>query len=125
MASKKRIDANRRNAKKSTGPKTPQGKATSARNAIKHGLLSQLPVLPEEDGAQFEEMRLNLYSDLRPESQLETLIVNRLASVQWRLARVPVLEAELFEQLRYDALEQQALPVRPASGAHGWIGFVS
>jgi len=48
MASKKKIAANRRNAKKSTGPKTPEGKAVSAQNATRHGLLSRRAVLPDE-----------------------------------------------------------------------------
>ncbi|HEX9841636.1 MAG TPA: hypothetical protein VGC20_02755 [bacterium] len=46
MASKKQIAANRRNAKKSTGPRPPEGKAASAQNAVKHGLLSRTPLLP-------------------------------------------------------------------------------
>jgi hypothetical protein len=104
MATKKQIAANRRNARKSTGPKTPAGKARSAQNATKHGLLSRWPVLPEEDGAAFERLRENLYCELLPLSQLERLLVTRLAAVQWRLARVPQLEAELFERLRRDAV---------------------
>jgi hypothetical protein len=104
MASKKQIAANRRNAKKSTGPKTAEGKAVSARNATKHGLLSRLPVLPEEDGEAFERLRENLFCELIPVTQLEKLMVARLAALQWRLARVPQLEAELLERLRTDVL---------------------
>jgi hypothetical protein len=104
MATRKQTAANRRNAKKSTGPKTPEGKARSARNAVKHGLLSRRPVLPEEDGEQFEELRTNLFAELWPETALEKLLVHRLAGVQWRLARIPTLEAELFERFRVDPL---------------------
>ena len=104
MATRKQIAANRRNAKKSTGPKSPEGKARSAQNALRHGLLSRTPVLPDEDGAQYETLRVELYLELRPLTELEKLIVNRIAAVQWRLARIPGLEAELFERLRYDAL---------------------
>jgi hypothetical protein len=103
MASKKKIAANRRNAKKSTGPKTPEGKAVSAQNATRHGLLSRQAVLPDEDAAAFESMRLELLEELWPETRLEHLLVNRLAAVQWRLARIPALEAELFALLRVDA----------------------
>jgi hypothetical protein len=100
MATKKQIEANRRNAKKSTGPKTPEGKAKSAQNALKHGLLASCPVLPEEDPMAYELLRANLHKELCPEGQLETLLVNRIAATQWRLARVPGLEAALFERLR-------------------------
>jgi hypothetical protein len=100
MATKKQIEANRRNAKKSTGPKTPEGKAKSAQNALKHGLLASCPVLPEEDSMAYELLRANLHKELCPEGQLETLLVNRIAAAQWRLARVPGLEAALFERLR-------------------------
>ena len=103
MATEKQIDANRRNAEKSTGPRTDEGKARSARNATRHGLLSQQVVLSDEDFALFGELRRNVQEDLRPGSQLEMLIVNRIVAQQWRLARIPILEAELFERLRYDA----------------------
>jgi hypothetical protein len=109
MASRKQIAANRRNAKQSTGPRTAEGKARSAQNATKHGLTSRQVVLADEDAAQFEELRRNLQEDLAPESQLETLLVNRIAAQQWRLARVPAIEAELLEALRGD----------PASGPRG------
>jgi hypothetical protein len=100
MATDKQIEANRRNAKKSTGPKSPEGKAKSARNALKHGLTSRQVVLEDESAEEFLELRRNLQEDLAPGSQVEMLIVNRLAAVQWRLARVPALEAELFARLR-------------------------
>ncbi|HKI99698.1 MAG TPA: hypothetical protein VKB51_14585, partial [bacterium] len=77
MATDKQIEANRRNAKKSTGPRTEEGKAKAARNATKHGLTSRRMVLADEDGAEFEQLRRNLHRELCPETQLETLIVNR------------------------------------------------
>jgi len=104
MASKKQISANRRNAKKSTGPSTPEGKAASAQNATKHGLLARRALLSDEDPAAYEALRLDLIHDLWPDSPLEKLLVDRIAATQWRLARVPVIEAELFERLRRDTL---------------------
>jgi len=124
MATKKQIAANRRNAKKSTGPRTAAGKAKSAQNATKHGLLARQPVLPDEDGAEYEALRLSLIHELWPETPLEQLIVNRLAAAQWRLARIPTLEAELFERQRRDALGKDeglgaawARDAGPAGGA--------
>ncbi|HKI98137.1 MAG TPA: hypothetical protein VKB51_06640, partial [bacterium] len=67
-------------------------------------------VLADEDASEFEQLRRNLHAELCPETQLEVLIVNRIAAVQWRLARVPALEAELMDRLRYDMLtEDQGL----------------
>ena len=104
MATKKQIAANRRNAKKSTGPRTPAGKAKSAQNATKHGLLARQPVLSDEDGAEYEALRLSLIHELWPETPLEQRIVERIAAAQWRLARVPVIETELFAALRVNAM---------------------
>jgi hypothetical protein len=104
MATRKQIAANRRNAKKSTGPRTPEGKAASARNATKHGLLSRTPLLADENESEFVELRIQIHGELAPMGALETVLVNRIAAQQWRLARIPALEAELFERMRYDAL---------------------
>jgi hypothetical protein len=103
MSSKKRIAANRRNAKKSTGPKTPAGKAKSAQNATTHGLTAQRQVvLPDEDPAAFNDLRVELHLELAPGSQFEKLLVDRIVAVQWRLGRVPAVEAELLTSLRKD-----------------------
>jgi hypothetical protein len=103
MSSKKRIAANRRNAKKSTGPKTPDGKAASSQNATTHGLTAQRRVvLADEDPAAFDELRVELHLELSPGSQFEKLLVDRIVAVQWRLGRVPAVEAELLASLRKD-----------------------
>ncbi len=60
MASKEQIKANRENAKKSTGPRTNSGKARTAKNALKHGLLAQDAVLPGEDPADFDQQLVAL-----------------------------------------------------------------
>ena len=56
MTSDKQAQANRRNALRSTGPKTPEGKAAVRHNATKHGLLSQEVLLPGEDAATLQEL---------------------------------------------------------------------
>ena len=106
MATKKQPEANRRNARRSTGPRTEPGKVRASRNALRHGLTSRQVVLEDEDGAAYEELRRDLHAELRPESELERLLVNRIAAQQWRLARIPALEAELLERLRHNALGQ-------------------
>jgi hypothetical protein len=59
MTSEKKAEANRRNALKSTGPKTPEGKAAVSLNALKHGLLSQEILLPREDEEVLRENWVN------------------------------------------------------------------
>lgn len=84
----KQIAANRRNSRKSTGPKTAVGKAKVSKNSIKHGLLSQLAVLPSlETQEDWDEHFAQVRESLQPESYLEHAIVERIALTLWRLAR--------------------------------------
>ncbi len=83
MTSKKQIIANRKNAQKSTGPKTVQGKAIVARNAQKHGLLSRHLLLPNESALQLEEFRTRLISQLAPVGELESLMTDRIVAAAW------------------------------------------
>jgi hypothetical protein len=96
MASEKQDKANRQNAKKSTGPKTPQGKAAVRFNAAKHGLLSEETLLPGEDGAALEELAERLRAELRPAGDLEGLLVERIVAAHWRLRRLGRVEAGVF-----------------------------
>ena len=87
MTSKKQIRANRRNAKKSTGPKTKAGKERSARNAIKHGLFTDILLLPHEDGAALAMLKNNLHADFRPVTHMQAIVIDRLAMLIWRERR--------------------------------------
>ncbi|MBW7998565.1 MAG: hypothetical protein FVQ81_18725 [Candidatus Glassbacteria bacterium] len=100
MATKKQIAANRRNARKSTGPRTEEGKERSSQNAVKHGLTSRRAVLADEDPKQFLEFRIEVHEDLGPMGGVETTLANRIAAQMWRLARVPAIEAEMMDALR-------------------------
>jgi hypothetical protein len=104
MSTQQQIEANRRNAARSTGPRTPDGKARAAQNALRHGLTSRRLVLRDEEEEAFLEFRAALSAELRPLSTLETALVTRVAAQLWRLARVPAIEAGLFERLRSFAL---------------------
>ncbi len=64
MTSVKQIEANRRNAQKSTGPKTNEGKEVSRLNVLKHGLLAEMLLLPDENVEAFEQLREGLYDIL-------------------------------------------------------------
>jgi hypothetical protein len=77
-----RAAASRKNGAKSRGPKTPEGKARSAQNALKHGLRAQkYVVLPDEDAAAFEALEAALMEELAPEGALH--LAARSAGV-WR-----------------------------------------
>lgn len=94
MTSRKQIEANRRNAQSSTGPKTPQGRVKSSANASKHGVLSERFLSNYEDQNLFNEMRDGLIGDFNPSSTLESLLIDRLAILFWRERRLAMAEFE-------------------------------
>ena len=102
MATTKQIAANRRNALKSTGPKTPKGKAIVALNATKHGLLSREVLLPEEDEAALVQLGQRLRAQLQPIGELEILLVDRIVSSAWRLRRALAVEVGVTQDRRFD-----------------------
>jgi hypothetical protein len=92
-----RAEASRRNGAKSRGPKTPEGKARSAKNALRHGLgAEQFVLLHDEDAAAFEAMADALADDLAPVGALQCLLARRLVVAAWRLERADRIERELF-----------------------------
>ena len=92
MPTRAQIRANRNNAKKSTGPRTEQGKARVAQNALKHGLLARDTVLPGEDPADFDRQLSALEADLQPANSLEFELVRQIADAQWRMRRLTRME---------------------------------
>jgi hypothetical protein len=90
-ASERRIQANRRNALRSTGPKTARGKGTVARNAIKHGLLAREVVITAGDGKEsleeFDALVERLWEFYEPVGVVEELLVEKIATCWWRKAR--------------------------------------
>ena len=99
-----RAEASRRNGAKSRGPKSPEGKARSAQNALKHGLRAEKHVvLPDEDAAEFAELEAALIEELAPVGALQAVLARRVAVAAWRLARADRIEADLFEERRYGA----------------------
>lgn len=87
-----KLAANRRNARKSTGPRTAAGKARSRLNALKHGILASEAVIRAGEGAEeavaFERLLEALREDLAPSGALEELLVEKLAVITWRWRRV-------------------------------------
>jgi hypothetical protein len=102
MTSQRQIEANRRNATNSTGPRTARGKAVVARNAVRHGLLSRQAVIQGESGAELVELGKRLRGQLAPSGELELLLVDRAVSTAWRLRRAISLESMFFDSKRGD-----------------------
>jgi hypothetical protein len=96
QASDARLRANRRNAQKSTGPKTPEGKTRSALNATRHGILSQVIHLPEEEMASYNEFTERYVASVQPVGAVETELANSCADLQFRLHRLAAAEHNLF-----------------------------
>ena len=93
MKSQRQIEANQRNAKRSTGPRTPGGKYRTRMNAGKHGLRAHEVLLPDEDPAEREEFRNDALRDLKPVGFLEKQVVERCS---WSLRRCERIEPGLL-----------------------------
>src|SRR6516164_9724791 len=97
MTSYRQIEANRRNALMSTGPKTEAGKHSSRRNAVRHGLRAETVIGALEDAEDYKAFEAAIIADYDAQSAVERELVLRLASVLWRLRRATVMETGLFE----------------------------
>lgn len=96
MATQKQIDANRRNALRSTGPKSAQGKMLSSRNGTVHGLRSKDPVLPAIESFEEWEIHLRTFVEsVRAEGSLELLLAHKAASALWKQARTEGFQNDL------------------------------
>ncbi len=108
MTSDKQTEANRENALKSTGPKTPEGKAAVRLNALRHGLRSEEILLPGEDEEALRELGERLREELQPVGELENLLVDRIIAAYWRLRRLGRVEAGIFAWELYGELARRA-----------------
>src|ERR1700756_2347001 len=97
MSSFRQIEANRRNARLSTGPVTEQGKNKSRRNAVRHGLTAETVIDALEDAEDYAAFELAVTADYDAQSAVEGELVLRLASLLWRLRRATAIEAGLFK----------------------------
>jgi hypothetical protein len=87
MTSYRQIEANRRNALKSTGPRTEPGKQVSRCNAARHGLTAETVISALEDAEDYKAFEAAITADYDAQSAVERELVLRLASVLWRLRR--------------------------------------
>ena len=116
----RQIQANRRNALKSTGPKTAAGKDQSRRNAVRHGLTAETVIGMLEDAEDYRQFEAAVIADYDAQSAVERELVLRLASLLWRLRRATIMETGLFEiQAEHLRERQQGRQLLP--GSHGVI----
>ena len=97
MATIKQINANRKNALLSKGPKTDLGKLNSSKNSLKHGLTAKQLVIGE-DLNEFEKYRDHMIEALKPEGILEEQVVFKIIDVGFRLRRIGGIEAGIYNQ---------------------------
>ena len=116
MTSFKQFEANRRNARKSTGPVTEEGKQRSRCNAVRHGLTAETVIGALEDAEDYKAFEAAIIADYDAQSAVERELVLRLASLLWRLRRATTIETGLFD-IQADHLNglRQPRQVRPAS----------
>ena len=116
MTSFRQIAANRRNARKSSGPITEEGKQRSRCNAVRHGLTAETVIGALEDAEDYKAFEAAIIADYDAQSAVERELVLRLASLLWRLRRATTMETGLFEiQADYVREFRQGCQVNPAS----------
>jgi hypothetical protein len=96
MATEKQIAANRRNARKSTGPRSAEGKAAASRNALKTGLYAGGIIIGHESSVQLETLEAQFTAEYKPSTPTERALVDTLIHLEWMLRRYRWLETETW-----------------------------
>ena len=99
MATPAQILANRRNAQKSTGPKSPRGRNAVSKNSEKHGLFTRRNVIDSEDYAEFNLHRAKLLNELTPQTPMESILAERIITLTWRLKRAAYIHNQTIDAL--------------------------
>jgi hypothetical protein len=102
MSSQLHSETARINGAKSQGPVTPEGRARSSQNALRHGLSSLHVVIPGENPAEFEELRESYLDLFQPSSIPELELAETMAAARWRLRRITRIETELLSVENFD-----------------------
>jgi hypothetical protein len=97
MSTTSQVLANQRNAQASTGPRTPEGKAISSRNALKFGLTSKQILLPWENPADFEALHAAIAEQFQPATDAESMLVDNIAVAEWRERRTEIAQTAWLE----------------------------
>jgi hypothetical protein len=117
VTSFKQIEANRRNARRSTGPTSEAGKERSRRNAVRHGLTAETVVEPVEDAEDYRAFEMSVTAEFDAQTAVERELVLRLASLLWRLRRATAIEAGLLQMRVTDDGQQAKQNISPTTDA--------
>jgi hypothetical protein len=96
MLSEKQLAANRENARKSTGPQSPETKKAVSQNALRHGLTGQVTLMPDEDREAHDQFCAAIVQSLAPAGALEIQLAQSIAEDNWRMNRGRAIETNLF-----------------------------
>jgi len=99
MSTQSQIIANRRNALKSTGPRSAQGKSIVSKNALKHGLSAANNIISAESQAEFDRYREDFFAELAPTSPMEVMLADRIINLSWRLQRLYKIQNQTIDAL--------------------------
>jgi hypothetical protein len=113
MTSIRQIEANRRNANRSTGPRTEEGKRQSRRNALRNGLTAETVIDGLEDSEDYRAFEAAVIADYDACTAVERELVLRLASLLWRLRRIISIETDLLRIQSDIARERRAVVAGP------------
>jgi hypothetical protein len=108
MATPKQIDANRRNATRSTGPRTAAGKAASSRNALQTGIFARSHVIFDEHHEDLDDLAYEYFQRFQPVTPEERSLVDTLVHAEWSLRRLRRIEPDLWEKV-YHALDRHGI----------------
>jgi hypothetical protein len=115
MPTLKQLEANRRNALKSTGPRTPGGKAASSTNALKTGIYAKSLIIPGEDVAELETLIADFYEIHQPAAADERSLVDTLIVNEWTLRRLRKAECQIWDTSIQSGLQKTGAP--PPTGS--------
>jgi len=122
MVSEQKLAANRRNAQKSTGPRTLSGKAIASMNAVKHGLCSSKPLITGENEAEYASFVDRWLDELRPSGARQELMAEQIILAAWQIRRVPGLRAGVIGPQMDRNLKYELHPTRMESEAYSELG---
>ena len=125
MATDKQIEANRLNAQKSTGPKTPEGRAAVRLNGVTHGLTAETIVLKGESEVDFANLLNSLEAEHDPVSPTEEALVVQLAMATWRLRRLYHAEAGFYAFKLKDTVDNRKELKLNDAERMGYIAYLS